>query len=76
MRTIVSEDGQIVIPETLRIRLGIHAGQVLDCREDHGRLVAAKADDVDPVEKVYGILSGQGPTDRWVEEFRGKPDPV
>ena len=76
MRTIVSEDGQIVIPESLRVRLGIRAGQVLECREDHGCLVAAKADDVDPVESVYGILSGQMLTDKWIEELRGKPDGV
>ena len=49
MKTIVSEDGQIV---------------------------AAKADDTDPVEKVYGILNGQGSTDQWIEELRGKPDAV
>ena len=70
----MSEDGQIVIPEPLRERLGIRAGQVLECREEHGRLVAAKADDMDPVEKVYGILNSQGSTDKWIEEPRGKPD--
>ena len=76
MKTIVSEDGQIVIPEPLREQLGIHAGQILECREDRGRLVASKADDVDPVESIYGILKGQASTDKWIEELRGKPDAV
>lgn len=76
MRTIVSDDGQIVIPEALRERLGIRPGQVLECREDHGRLVATKADDIDPVEKVYGILNGPMSTDGWIEELRGKPDAI
>ena len=76
MRTIVYEDGQIAIPEALRDRLGIHPGQVLECREDRGRLVATKADDIDPVEKVYGILKGQRSTDGWIEDLRGKPDAV
>ncbi len=72
----MSEDGRITIPEALRERLGIQPGQVLECREDHGRLVAAKADDTDPVEKVYGILNGPRSTDGWIEELRGQPDAV
>ena len=43
MKTTVSERGQIVIPKQIRARLGLAPGQVLECWEERGRLVAAKA---------------------------------
>ena len=43
MKITVSEKGQVTIRKALRDRLGIQPGQVLDVREEAGRLVATKA---------------------------------
>ena len=76
MKTIVSEKGQITIPKTLRERLGIRPGQVLDFNEEGGRLVATKTVPQDPVESVYGILSSGQPTDKVIKTLRGQADAV
>ena len=76
MKTTVSEKGQITIPKPLRDRLGIRAGQVLEAREERGRLVLQKAMGHDPFEHVTGILKSNKSTDELIEEMRGKPDGV
>jgi antitoxin PrlF len=75
MKTVVSERGQIVIPKPLRERLGLRAGQVLECSEERGRFVAAKATDIDAVDAVYGILRGTR-TDTALRRLRGDVDAV
>lgn len=72
MKTIVSEKGQITIPQLLRRRLGIRPGQTLDVREEAGRLTLMKAGARDPVDAVYGILKLKKPTDQIITELRGK----
>ena len=75
MKAVVSEKGQVTIPKALRERLGIRTGQVLDFKEDNGRLVAVKAQtDDDPIERVYGILKTGRSTDELIEELRGPVD--
>jgi antitoxin PrlF len=75
MKTIVSEKGQITIPKVLRERLGLEPGQVLDFREQKGRLIAEKLPAQDPVSSVYGILRlGRG-TDSVMRELRGGSEP-
>lgn len=76
MKTIVSEKGQVTIPKPLRERLGIRPGQVLDFREEHGRLVATKVTLEDPVERLYGILRLGRSTDDVITAVRGKADAV
>ena len=71
MKATVSQTGQIVIPKKLRQSLGLGAGQVLECWEEQGRLVAAKAPAADPVASVYGILKLGRPTDEILTEMRG-----
>ena len=71
MKVTVSEKGDIPIPKQLRERLGLSAGQVLECWEEHGRFVASKPLAVDPVASVYGILKLDRPTDPIIEELRG-----
>lgn len=71
MKTIVSEKGQVTIPKALRDRLGIRSGQVLDFKEEGGRLIATKAVPADPVEAVYGILRLGRRTDEVVRALRG-----
>ena len=76
MKSVVSEKGQVTIPKRLRERLGIRPGQVLDFREESGRLVASKDVQQDPLDSVYGILNLGQPTDATVEALRGKVDKV
>ena len=76
MKSVVSEKGQVTIPKTLRDRLGIRPGQVLDFEEDGGRLIARKLAPDEPVAAVFGIL-GDGPsTDAFIEDIRGRPEAV
>ncbi|MGH2796381.1 MAG: AbrB/MazE/SpoVT family DNA-binding domain-containing protein [Thermoleophilaceae bacterium] len=74
MKTTVSEKGQITIPKRLRDRLGIRSGQELELHEEAGRIVATKAIHEDRTARVYGILKPGRPTDRLIEELRGKAD--
>lgn len=74
MKTVVSERGQIVIPKAIRDRLGLRPGQVLECMEERGRFVAAKAAADDPVASVYGILKLSRGTDGLIEALRGRAD--
>lgn len=76
MKTTVSEKGQVTIPKLLRDRLGIRAGQVLEVREEAGRLVATKAVAQGPTDRVYGILKRGRSTDQAIKALRGKPDAV
>ena len=43
MKTTISEKGQVTIPKPLRVRLGLFSGQVLEVKEESGRLVMAKS---------------------------------
>ena len=75
MKTTISEKGQVTIPKPLRDRLGLLPGQVLDFREEQGKLVATKAQTTDPVGAVFGILQTKQTTDKTMTALRGKPDP-
>jgi len=74
MKTTISEKGQVTIPKALRDRLGIKQGQVLDLAEDSGRIIMTKADETDPVERLYGILPADPTTDAFIASVRGDPD--
>lgn len=71
MKAIVSEKGQVTIPKPLRQRLGIKPGQVLDFKEDNGKLVAIKTGHNDPVAGVTGILQTNLRTDQMMRQLRG-----
>jgi antitoxin PrlF len=72
MKTIVSEKGQVTIPKPLRVRLGLRKGQVLDVREERGRLVMSKKREPhDAFDKYYGILKLGASTDEIMDELRG-----
>jgi AbrB family looped-hinge helix DNA binding protein len=75
-RATVSEKGQVTIPKRLRDRMGIGAGQVLEFREERGRLVATKVTVEDPVASVFGVLELGRATDEVIAELRGTPDAV
>ena len=76
MKTTVTQKGQITIPKLLRDRLGIRPGEILDVREEGGRLIATKQSTDDAVDRVYGILKVRGRTDRLMAALRGKSDAV
>ena len=73
MQAKVAERGQVTIPKTLRDRLGIKAGTILDFQEESGRLVAVKITPRSPVDKVYGSLGRERRTDEILDELRGEP---
>lgn len=71
MKKTISEKGQVTIPKSLRDWLGLLPGQVLDFREEKGRLVATKAQAADPVAAMFGILHTKQTTDKTITALRG-----
>lgn len=72
MKAIVAERGQITIPKTLRKKLGIKPGTVLDFHIEKAKLVAIKLKQDDPVEKVKGCLKLNMSTDAFMRKIRGE----
>ena len=72
MKARVAERGQVTIPKPLRKRLGVRPGTILEFSEEHGRLVAVKVTDSDPVERVYGCLAKGFDTDAFMDKIRGR----
>ncbi|MDX1251240.1 MAG: AbrB/MazE/SpoVT family DNA-binding domain-containing protein [Gammaproteobacteria bacterium] len=70
MKAVVAERGQVTIPKSLREKLGIRPGTILDFEVENGRLVARKKA-LDPVSAVIGCLP-QGNTDDLIAELRGE----
>jgi antitoxin PrlF len=54
MKTIVSEKGQITLPKSVRVSLGIRPGTVLEISVVDGQLVGVKEDPTDPLSKWRG----------------------
>ncbi len=76
MKTTVSEKGQVTIPKPLRVRLGIRVGEILEVKEERGRLVMSKqARTHDAVDKLYGTLKLGRSTDEIMEQLRGGNKP-
>ena len=71
MKTTISEKGQITIPKAVRDRLGLRAGQVLEVKEERGRIVLTKRVAEDSFASVVGILKPGKSTDEMIEELRG-----
>jgi AbrB family looped-hinge helix DNA binding protein len=74
MKTRVSERGQVTIPKRLRDRLGIRPGQLLEVREEGGRLLFTKVNPRGPVDAVYGVIDLPGSTDETLRALRGDRD--
>jgi len=74
MKAIVTRKGRVTIPKALRDRLGIRPGQVLEFREEEGRLVAFKSGPGDSLEAVYGILELDASTDELFRSIRGREE--
>lgn len=76
MPSTISEKGQVTVPKPLRERLGIRPGDQLEFSEEHGRLIAQKVSERNPVEAVYGILELDQGTDEMLRGLRGDVDAV
>lgn len=76
MASTISEKGQVTVPKPLRERLGIRPGDQLEFSEEHGRLVARKVSERNPVEAVYGILELEQSADELLRDLRGEADAV
>ncbi len=72
MRAKVAERGQVTIPKSLRDRLGIRPGTVLEFREEEGKLVAVKVESLDPVDEAYGRLGKGRRTEELMRRLRGE----
>ena len=76
MKAIISKTGRVTIPKPLRTRLGIRAGEVLEVKEERGRLVISKVGTpLDPTEKLFGVLKLGRSTDEIMDELRGPERP-
>ncbi len=71
MKSRVTERGQITIPKSLRERLGIQAGQVMEFSEVDGRIVLHREIGKHPVDELFGILEAGPGTDALMEGLRG-----
>jgi len=67
---VVSEKGQVTIPKTLRVALGITPGSRLEFREHQGRLLASRVVTSDPFEALIGLGRGRD-TDTVLSALRG-----
>ena len=72
LKSRVADRGQVVIPKPLRDRLGVKPGTVLEFSEEHGRLIAVKAETLSPARRVFGRLGRNFDTDAFIAEIRGK----
>jgi antitoxin PrlF len=72
MRAMVSEKGQVTIPKSVRRRLGIIPGTVIEFQAEGGRLIGVKQDaGVDPVQRVTGIVRRRTDVDAYLTATRG-----
>ena len=72
MKAIVSEKGQVTIPQKIREELGLKAGQVLEFEAREGLLVARKSMAAGSLDEVVGILRKKvKDADSYLEEIRG-----
>lgn len=73
MKSRLGERGQVTIPKSIRDRLGMRHGQLLEIREQRGEVVLTKSIEQDPIDTVYGLLNTGLSTDEMIEQMRGAP---
>jgi AbrB family looped-hinge helix DNA binding protein len=67
MKSVVSEKGQVTIPKSVRDRLGLKPGTVLEFEAQAGKLIGRKAVSEDVFTKWKG--RGRLPTGGTVDEY-------
>lgn len=72
MKSILSEKGQVTIPKSVRDKLGLVPGTVLDFEAKDGRLVATKklAEDIFKKWRGKGHLPGGISVDAYLKRVR------
>jgi AbrB family looped-hinge helix DNA binding protein len=71
MRVVLSKRNQIAIPKSIRDRLGLIPGSLLELREESGTLLGEKVAEDDAIAQVRGSLKLNKPTDELLDEIRG-----
>ena len=73
MRSAVSEKGQVTIPKSIRDRLGLRPGTVIEFRAEEGKLIGTKAVSKDVFRKWRGRgrLPGGLSADEYLRRARG-----
>lgn len=72
-QAIISEKGQITVPKSIRDRLGLKPGQILDFETQGGRMIAKKKGAGDSLDEVVGLLKNEiHDVDDYVEKIRGR----
>lgn len=72
MKAIISEKGQVTIPQPLRRQLGLKPGHVLEFEVKKGRLIGRKRITYEGIEDVVGLLSEKiDDVDEYLNETRG-----
>ena len=71
MKTLMTEDGNLTIPQELREKMGLTSQTVLELHEENGRLIIDKAVEDDPVSRVMGCLKSDLSTDEMMAYIRG-----
>ena len=71
MKSRVTERGQVTIPKSLRERLGIQPGQVVEFSELDGGIVLRRTAAEHPVDQIFGLLQTDRRTDDLMVELRG-----
>lgn len=63
LRATIAERGQVTIPKSLRDKLGLTAGTVIEFKLVNGKVVLSKQSSLERVKSVMGV---------WKESFRWK----
>ncbi len=74
MKATITSKGQITIPKSLRVRLGLEEGQILEFDESAPYLKAVPVFDEDQMRSAIGCAKGKLKMDsrRWLDETRGR----
>ena len=56
MKAIVSAEGVVTIPKSLREQMGIRPGFVVDFAARDGRLIGVVLDPSDPIDAMFGAF--------------------
>lgn len=69
----VSERGQVTIPKNLRDEYGMNRNvEVEFVPTEDGLLLKKRSASSHPLERVFGMFEGLGPTDDFIEAIRGR----
>ena len=72
MKTVVSERGQITLPKSIRVSLGLKPGTILDISLGNGQFIGSKEEPMDPISRWRGRghLPGHQTSDSYIAETR------